>query len=277
MIAGMMFQDLLAERLAVDMRIDLGSRDFLVAEHLLDGPQVGAAFQQVRGKRMAEGMWADPFMDTSQGDLLLDDVEDHDPRERGAPAVEKQDVLEAFLGYDLDPVLEIVVDLMERCLGNGYQTLLVALAQDPNEALFGVDIRVSQVDQFRYAQPAAVENLQHGPVAVPFRLGKIDRGDDPVDLVNGQDLGQAQADLGRLEQFGRVGLDVILQQEKSIKRLDAANYTGLRTGMYADVTQLGHELLQVLVCDLGHGLTLLVSEPEELVDIGEISVDGVWR
>lgn len=41
----MMFQDLLAERLTVDMRVDLGCRDFLVPEHLLDRPEIGAAFQ----------------------------------------------------------------------------------------------------------------------------------------------------------------------------------------------------------------------------------------
>ena len=42
------------------MRIDLGSRQALVAEQLLDDAQVGTALEQVCRERVAQGVWRHP-------------------------------------------------------------------------------------------------------------------------------------------------------------------------------------------------------------------------
>src|ERR1700741_5662812 len=44
-----------------DVRVDLRRREIRVAQHHLDGPQVGAAIEQVRGERMADDMRAERF------------------------------------------------------------------------------------------------------------------------------------------------------------------------------------------------------------------------
>ena len=49
------------EATAIDMRVDLRRTDVGVAKHGLQGPQVRASFQQMRGKSVAQHMGADPF------------------------------------------------------------------------------------------------------------------------------------------------------------------------------------------------------------------------
>ena len=52
-ITRMVLQNLFAEELPVDMRVDFGRSNILVSQHLLDGAQVCSAFQKVCGKGMA--------------------------------------------------------------------------------------------------------------------------------------------------------------------------------------------------------------------------------
>ena len=47
---------LLADMRAVHVRVDLGRRDVGVAEHLLDGAQIGAALEEMGRERMAQGV-----------------------------------------------------------------------------------------------------------------------------------------------------------------------------------------------------------------------------
>ena len=39
-----------------DVRIELGRREIGVAQHLLDAPEIGPAFEQVGGERVSEEM-----------------------------------------------------------------------------------------------------------------------------------------------------------------------------------------------------------------------------
>src|SRR5687768_5625554 len=47
----------------VHMGVALGGREAGMAEQLLDGPEVGPALQQMGGKAVAEGVWAQPAGD----------------------------------------------------------------------------------------------------------------------------------------------------------------------------------------------------------------------
>lgn len=86
-ITRMVLQNLFAEKLPVDMRVDFGSSNVLVSQHLLDGAQVCSALQKVCGKGMAESVRTDFLMDTCQFGLLLDDEEYHHAGERSATPV----------------------------------------------------------------------------------------------------------------------------------------------------------------------------------------------
>ena len=79
-IAGMMLDNFTSESVPVDMCIDFSGGDGFMSQHALDGPQIGAAFQQMGGEGMAERMRAHVFFDTGHFRLLLDNMENHDPR-----------------------------------------------------------------------------------------------------------------------------------------------------------------------------------------------------
>ena len=65
----------------VDVGVDLGGEDGLVAEHFLDDPQVRPAFDEVGGEGVAEGVRGDLLVDARGHRLVLDDVEDVDAAE----------------------------------------------------------------------------------------------------------------------------------------------------------------------------------------------------
>ena len=46
-IAGMMLDNFTSESVPVDMCIDFSGGDGFMSQHALDGPQIGAAFQQI--------------------------------------------------------------------------------------------------------------------------------------------------------------------------------------------------------------------------------------
>ena len=49
-VAGVVGEDFVAQAGAVDVDVDFGGGDALVAQHLLDGAQVGSALEQVGGE-----------------------------------------------------------------------------------------------------------------------------------------------------------------------------------------------------------------------------------
>ena len=58
-VAGVVLQDFVAQAGAVDVDVYFGGGDALVAQHLLDGAQVGTALEQVGGKAVAQGVGTD--------------------------------------------------------------------------------------------------------------------------------------------------------------------------------------------------------------------------
>lgn len=65
---GMMLLDQAPQPLLDDMGIDLRRGDVRMAKQLLHGAQIGAAFQQVTGKSVAEDMRRDPCRFKPGGD-----------------------------------------------------------------------------------------------------------------------------------------------------------------------------------------------------------------
>ena len=142
MITRMMLQYFVTQATAVDVNINLGGGDALVAEHLLDGSQVGPAFKQMGGKTVAQGVGADRLAHASQFAQLLDDVEDHLARKHRPAAVQEQDILTASLHCLAGArLLQIEGDLLDGHGRDGHQPLLVALALDDDIALVEIELR----------------------------------------------------------------------------------------------------------------------------------------
>ena len=106
----MMEEELLAERAAVKVEVDFGGGDRLVAEHLLDGPEVGAPLQEMGGEGMAEGVRADSLGDAGGRSQVADDVENHDATQGTAAPVQKQYVGAVALYVKLCPLRKIQLD-----------------------------------------------------------------------------------------------------------------------------------------------------------------------
>ena len=59
-----------------DVGVDLGGGDVGVAEHGLDGADVGAVHEEVGGEAVAEGVRGDVFGDVGEFGVFLDDAFD---------------------------------------------------------------------------------------------------------------------------------------------------------------------------------------------------------
>ena len=71
---------------AIDVRVALGGADARVTQQFLDDPQICPSFQQMRGKRMAEGVRADRSWDHSRLGVSLQESPDPLPRQSAATA-----------------------------------------------------------------------------------------------------------------------------------------------------------------------------------------------
>ena len=60
-ISGMMFNDLTAKHITVDMRVDFGGSSRLMCEQGLNSPLIGSTFQYMSGEGMSESMRTDVF------------------------------------------------------------------------------------------------------------------------------------------------------------------------------------------------------------------------
>ena len=83
----------LAQMVGVEVGIDLGGDDILVAQQLLHLTDAGTALQQMRGEGVAEGVGADLLVDRGALGGLLDDGEDHNAREALATIVQEENLV----------------------------------------------------------------------------------------------------------------------------------------------------------------------------------------
>ena len=98
------------------MGVDFGGANAFMTQHALDGTQVGSAFQQVGGEGMAEGMWANGFLEPDVVGKLFDDVENHDAGDVRAPFADEYKVfISLFDGYAV-AVNEIVFQFVNSSL-----------------------------------------------------------------------------------------------------------------------------------------------------------------
>ena len=91
----------IAQQFIGNVRIDFRSAHAGVAEHLLDGEQVGAAFKQMCGKTMPERVRTDGFGNAISLRQVLDNQEDHLSGQSCTTAVEENGVGEFWLYVDV--------------------------------------------------------------------------------------------------------------------------------------------------------------------------------
>ena len=98
-IAGMMLDNFTSESVPVDMCIDFSGGDRFMSQHALDGPQIGAAFQQMGGEGVAERMRTDILGDAGFFRQLLSMMKHHDAGEMVTPSLPKIQIILVILLY----------------------------------------------------------------------------------------------------------------------------------------------------------------------------------
>ena len=101
-------QNGVTQELAVEVGVEFGGGNRLVAQHFLNGFQIGAAFNKVRGERVAEGVGADGLFQTDFGGKVFNNGEDHYTRQFAAATVQEQNVLVFAVDFQR---LAIIVDV----------------------------------------------------------------------------------------------------------------------------------------------------------------------
>ncbi len=260
------------------MGVYLGGAYRLMAQHGLNGTQVGTALQEVGGKAVAEGMGADILLDAGTLGIVLDIDKEGDAAQLGASLGANEDIVfVSGLGLDGDPDHKPLAQLLYGLLAYGDKALLAPLAVNTDIALLEEELAHLEVTELADAQAAAVEHLYDGIVAHALRLALVYSLLDGVYLLNAEHLGQVLAYLGILEQLGGVGLYLLLQDQKTIERTHAAEDAGHTARLDAQILKGAREMVQLLEGDMAEVDTHIGIVVKELLQIAHIGIQRVAR
>ena len=120
-----------------DVRVDLGRRQVLVAQQLLDHSQVGAAVEQVRGEGMPQRMRGDADREPGANAQPVEAVAQAAHTERTAEMVQedlgrRRIRRSAAFEEDRAAVLEVVLERLPCRAAKQPDPFLASLAEDPD-------------------------------------------------------------------------------------------------------------------------------------------------
>ena len=148
------------------MSVYLGGRNVAVAEHHLHRPQVGAMAEQMGGKRMADHMRGDVFVDAGGQGNFANDLPEAQSGHAAAASGDKK-VITVLAFEDMRATrLQILIDFFLCLFAKGNQPFLVALAQYPDKTSAQITGSQRQLHQLRHPQAGGVENKEHGVVSL---------------------------------------------------------------------------------------------------------------
>lgn len=148
-----------------DVRVALRRPEVGVAEHLLDGPEIGSPLQKVRRERVTQEMGVNPrrLQPSAIGELAQDE-EGAGARQRPTARVEEE----------LGPVASVEVGTAEREIATDGlrggsserdEPLFRSLADNADDAFLERHAVLLQSDGFGDPEPRAVQELDERPVA----------------------------------------------------------------------------------------------------------------
>ena len=160
-------------------------------------------------------------------------------------SVEKDIVLLAGLDFHLPPVVEPQLQLMDGALRDGHQSLLAAFTVDADEALRQEEVAKFEIGEFRDTQSTGEKDFDDGAVAVPFVARQVDTVLQSIHFFGGQIFGQMLWQMGRLQQFSRVHVEIAVQDQVTIERAHTAEDACLRLCADAMVGKHRRKVFQI--------------------------------
>src|SRR5690554_4251873 len=116
-----------------------------MAQHLLNGTEVGAIFQQMSGKGMAQGMRSNISLKASLTHIFFQYLPKPLPGQAAAVDVEEYSLLLAIAEELASALLQIAAYGFNCRLAHGHNALLRALSQAAQKTHFQVDVNDIQV------------------------------------------------------------------------------------------------------------------------------------
>src|SRR5687768_14067908 len=206
--------------LAIHMGVDLRGGDVGVTEHLLNGAQVGAPFEQMGGEGVPERMWRDVLLDPGLVHVLAQDLPGAHATQRLAAGVQQQHPLPLPLLQPRPQLAHVDGRGADRGPADGHEALLASLAEDAEESLVEKQISHAERDPLGDAESRAVGQLEHRAVAEGERLVERRRRDEARHLVRREDVGQRAPPAGALEPLARIADHVPLAEQEAEVRPD---------------------------------------------------------
>ena len=143
---------------------------------------------------------------------------------------------------------------------------------------------VAKMEQARAAEAAAqAQNAKaikgaREEHAQPLGRAHVDRGDDAVDLVGGEDVGQRASEFWRVDELGGRTFDLVVYQQEVEETADAAQAAGLRGFFAPAVEEPCHIALDHRSLDLAGGdVVLEEDEVRELAQVAHVRFQGILR
>jgi len=170
--------------------INLCRRERLVTEQLLNTPQVRPAVEQVRGETVAKRVWADGWIKTADGQVLVELTADTSCAEPLPVFVHiKSFLVEVHRTRVGSSHFHIAFDPGER--GGRYRcdTFFLALASDMKGFAHEIDVRDVEIHKFTHANTSRVERLEHGPVSCTEQGTRVRCFEQSANLVLLEELG----------------------------------------------------------------------------------------
>lgn len=162
-----------------DVGVDLGGGDVGVAEHGLDGAEVGAVHEEVGGEAVAEGVGGDVLCDASFAGVFLDDTFDGAGSEAAEVAGSVEfalvfAVVEEKRGEGISAGIEVILDALGGGFGDENGAVFLTFAADDELAAVEVDTVAVEFGEFGNAEAAREEELDDGAVAEAGFVAGVD-------------------------------------------------------------------------------------------------------
>ena len=250
------------EAVAVHVGVNLRCGNVGMTQHLLNHAEVGAIFQEVRGKTVAQHVRADMLGDAGAFGAAVHEF----PQGHAAqlPAAVAQEHRARRVGpYQLrtHPV-QIQFQPFQRLAADRDDAFLVALANHTQEAGLEVNVLQLQPGQFGCAQPAGIHDLEDRLVAHRTRVVTCRQLKQLIHVHHRERLGQRLEFSGAVNEFGHIGRHEAVGVKKAEEDADGGQFQQDRVKghlAFALVEQVVGDVLRHNLAPAGHIVTLQVA------------------